>query len=311
MVWAGKKAARGSRRHAAIVRSKKKRSLDLEQVVTQEASAQTCGPQRVAWARHEATVEERRRVVVMRQKSEARKGRRLALLAPLQATTKTAYLPDTNVVAKVETTYVSKPENVPSASTKPAPDALAADHTTSADQTHTEQTEDAVRQEAHPITGQMDSPECGPANVSAAPSFKCAKHCILRHWCTECGSGMTDEEVQRCCQKLHEIRNERLLGRRERVRLLNAKAEEPRLVTSQRPRTVTFDLHDVPKPVKDREFLYRDFLSSNEGMVQQWSRRFHKRHRNETTWRLELDALAARRGWRADGLEHTERRIEE
>ncbi|XP_050704583.1 uncharacterized protein LOC126990059, partial [Eriocheir sinensis] len=145
---------------------------------------------------------------------------------------------------------------------------------------------------------------------TAGNAYKCAEHFIYLISCEECHSGMTREEWRRRYRELREHREKRLAERRERVRQLNAdriEAEE----LPPRPRKIRFNLKDVPKPVKDREFLYRLYQPEEVGMVQQWRSRLAELNNNEAAWRQELDALAARRGWRAEGLEYTERSVQE
>lgn len=159
--------------------------------------------------------------------------------------------------------------------------------------------------------------------------LKCAEFSIYYFLCEECVSTMTSEELRRHEQELSELLRELYAERRKRVRQLNAdmlkakkperrkvrrghaKAEALQPETAVRPGNVRFDLHDLPKPVKDLEFLYEDFQSSNKGMVDQWRRRLADLNHDEVAWREELDALAARRGWLPEGLDHTDRKVEE
>ncbi|XP_050711832.1 cilia- and flagella-associated protein 251-like [Eriocheir sinensis] len=155
--------------------------------------------------------------------------------------------------------------------------------------------------------------------------LRCAEHLVYFSNCEECLSGMTAQERQRRLQERRDRISERRVERRERLQQLNgdgktkkrkgrrarrlqAKAEEE---LSRRPRKIRFNLKDVPKPVKDREFLYRLYQSRKGGMVQQWRNRLAALNNSEAAWRQELEALAAKRGWRAEGLEYTERSVQE
>lgn len=162
-------------------------------------------------------------------------------------------------------------------------------------------------------------------------SMQC-EHLIFIYECEECGSNLTKAHIKRLRKEAQEYLDEIQAQRRERVKMLNGgvkeamsikkrrrlfmrrhkqtKAEELQTETPARPRKIRFNLENVPKPVKDREFMYRLFQMSNEGMLKQWQSRLESLSDNKDAWWEELSALAAKRGWSNDGLEHTERCVE-
>lgn len=181
----------------------------------------------------------------------------------------------------------------------------------------------------------------GPGQDAAAEPWWAARlrglnceHFIFLHVCEECGVGLNRVEVRLRQREARACMAAMQAERRAKVKALNgnvgeaqgkrkrrrahrkarrgqAEAEtlDPVPETPARPRKVRFNLEDVPKPVKDREFLYRDFAKDNEGMLEQWTRRLESLRGSEAKWRKELEELAAKRGWRAAGLEHTDRRL--
>ncbi|XP_050705885.1 trichohyalin-like [Eriocheir sinensis] len=166
----------------------------------------------------------------------------------------------------------------------------------------------ATKAETAPAEGETDV----QLTVIVRSPFKCAEHLDKLFACEQCRSRLTPREGGGRYRELRKHKEQLLVERRERVRQLNAdriKAEAEEL--PPRPRKIRFNLKDVPKPVKDREFLYRLYQKRKGGMVQQWRRRLAALNNSEAAWRQELDALAAERGWRAEGLEYTERSVQE
>lgn len=151
-------------------------------------------------------------------------------------------------------------------------------------------------------------------------SLKCPVYLVVFHRCDHCRSLMTEDEVYRLRLELLALRKERRARRRQRVKELNAALQEEQRLqrrqaqlgeardksaqpgTPPRARAIKFDLRDVPKPIKDREFLYRDYQRCRKGMLEQWRRRLHQLGCDEAAWREELQALAASRGWRGEGM---------
>ena len=145
-------------------------------------------------------------------------------------------------------------------------------------------------------------------------SVRC-EHCILLHECMSCSKSVNllqlrrnrrlyvqywRERIEARCQKVHKLNDDLDAELRQELQLKyrpNSSTEDDQVPQSvPRPRKISFNLTDVPQPVKERELRYEDFADTNEGLLLQWGNRLHHFNYDREAWVKERDAMVAKRG---------------